>query len=142
MNKLNKIKNSKIGKNVVLRDFINIYDSEIGDGTKIGCFCDIGGTVIGKNCRIQSGVSLSPGTVIGNNVFLGPGARSGNEKYPCRGKFIPNGVTLKDNVIIGMGALLLPGVIVYEGALVGAGAVITKNVACYCTVIGNPGKRR
>lgn len=111
----------------------NVHKSaRIGEGTKIGAFCDIGkDVVIGKNCNIQAHVTISNECKIGDNVFIGPNTSLLNDKY-MDGKIEP--VIVWDDAKIGGGATVLPGVIIHAGALVGAGAVVTKDVpskTCY-----------
>lgn len=116
--------------------------SKIGKNTKIGAFCDIGkNVVIGENCNIQCHVSLANGTRVGDNVFIGPGARTLSVKYPP--SVTPQEkrpVTIKDGVCIGSNAVLLPGVTIGKYAIVGAGSIVTKNVVPCITVYGNPAR--
>lgn len=121
----------------------NIWgDSVIGDGTKVGAFCDIGGAYIGLDCKVQCHVSISPGTVIGDRVFIGPGARFANDRYPdlSTANFEPSGAIVEDDVVIGMGALIGPGVRIGKGAFIGMGAVVIRDVPDNTTVIGNPAR--
>lgn len=109
--------------------------------TKIGAYCDIGDPDIGENCKIECHVSIPPGWKIGNNVFIGPGARFANDKRPNlknKGWKI-NGGVIEDFAVIGMGALILPCKI-GEGAIIGAGAVVLKDVEPHTTVVGNPAR--
>jgi len=110
--------------------YCNIYDSKIGDGTKIGSYTEIGGAEIGKNCLIQAFVYICKGTKIGNSVFIGPRVTFLNDKYPDkRGEtFIPAGAIVGDNVTIGGCCVILPNIIIGKGAFIGAGTVVTKNV--------------
>lgn len=106
--------------------------------TRIGAFCDIGNPDFGENCKIQCHVSIPPGWKIGNNVFIGPGARFANDRMPDINKqFIAEVGEVKDNAVIGMGALILPASI-GEGAIIGAGSVLTKDVGAGETWYGNP----
>lgn len=122
---------------------VNIWgECEIGDDTIIGAFCDIGCAKIGKNCKIQCHVSIPPGTIIEDNVFVGPGVRFANDKKPELGKkFVPHGSIVRKNAVIGMGALIGPGLEIGEGAVVGMGSVVTRNVLRAETVVGNPAHR-
>lgn len=109
--------------------------------TKIGAYSDIGDPNIGENCKIQCHVSIPPGWKIGNQVFIGPGARFANCRLPnLEEKFIPEGGIVEDKAIIGMGALILPGIIIGRGAVVATGAVVTKDVPPNQTVVGNPAR--
>lgn len=111
------------------------------ESTKIGAYCDIGDPNIGHGCKIQCHVSIPPGWIIGNNVFIGPGARFANDKHPSSNKidFKPYGGIIEDDAVIGMGALILPCRI-GKGAVVGAGAVVTGDVDTCTTVVGNPAR--
>lgn len=124
-------------------ELVNLYECEIGDGTKIGAFVEIGRNVkIGKNCKIQSHVFIPEGVIIGNNVFIGPGAVFCNVKYPpmaYTGDKILS-TTVKDCAVIGANVTVLPGITIGERAMVGAGSVVTKNVEDRNLVKGNPAK--
>lgn len=124
------------------RRFVNIYDSEIGRGTRIAEFVEIGGAKIGKKCSIQAFVFICPGIEIGDGVFLGPGVIFTNDKHPKANKrgFIPEKTVVGNNVVIGAGAVILPGIVIGEGAVIGAGSVVTKNVEAGAVVFGNPAK--
>lgn len=116
--------------------------NRIGKATKIGEFCDIGNVTIGDRCKIQCHVSIPSGWIIGDDVFIGPGARFANDKHPnASGEgWIPHGGRIGNSASIGMGALLAAGVIIGEGAVIGMGAVVLKDVAAHTTVVGNPAK--
>ena len=105
----------------------NIHPSaKIGEGTKIGAFCDIGkNVVIGRNCNIQAHVTISNECKIGDNVFIGPNTSLLNDKY-MNGIIEP--VTVKDGAKIGGGVTVLPRVTIGKNALIPAGATVTKNV--------------
>lgn len=111
------------------------------DSVKIGAFCDIGEPNIGAGTNIQCHVSIPPGWIIGKRVFIGPGARFANDRHPKADNpdFKPFGGIIEDDVMIGMGALILPCRI-GKGAVIGAGAVVTKDVEAGTTVVGNPAK--
>lgn len=126
-----------------LHEKANVWGSTyIGEGTSIGAFCDIGSAKIGEHCKIQCHVSIPPGTTIGNRVFIGPGARFANDRVPnlSAEKFEPNGATIEDDAVIGMGALIGAGVTIGEGAVIGMGAVVTKDVPAGEVWVGNPAK--
>lgn len=108
------------------------------EDTTVGAFCDIGEPNIGHRCKIQTGVSIPPGWTIGNDVFIGPGARFANDKHhSIKSDFIPDLGVIEDGANIGLGALILP-VRIGKGAVIGAGAVVTKDVPSGETWVGNP----
>ena len=118
-------------------------------GAKIGKECNIcaqtlieGDVVIGDRVTVKPGVQIWDGSVIGNDVFIGPNATFSNDPYP-RSKEYPaqfHGITIHDGASIGANATLLPGVTIGEKAMVGAGAVVTKDVPARAVVLGNPAK--
>ena len=119
-------------------ELVNLYECEIGEGTKIGTFVEIGrGVVIGRQCKIESHAFIPEGVRIGNFVFIGPGAIFCNVKYPMTGEKY-HFTTVRDGAVVGAGAVILPGLVIGEKAIIGAGAVVTKNVDSGITVIGNP----
>lgn len=104
-------------------------ETKIGDKTTIGCYTEIGNATIGDNCKIQAKVFIPPGTVIGNNVFIGPGVIFTNDKAPnVSEEWQKEGVTVKDNVNIGAGCIILPGITIGEGSTIGAGTLVTKDI--------------
>jgi acetyltransferase-like isoleucine patch superfamily enzyme len=122
---------------------VNIWGElqEIGEGTRIGAFTDLGEPNIGDNCKIQCHVSIPPGWKIGNNVFIGPGARFANDKRPhSTGGWLQEGGIVEDGASIGMGALIGAGVRIGAGAMIGMGAVVLKDVPPGETWVGNPAK--
>lgn len=124
------------------RPYQNIWgNAKVGKGTKLGAFVDIGSCEIGENCTIQAFVSIPPGWKIGNNVFIGPGVRFANDKYPkANGEWKLSEGVVEDNVSIGINATVLP-VRLGKGCMVGAGAVVTKNVPEGETWVGNPARK-
>lgn len=121
----------------------NFYGTvQAGAGTTFGDFCDIGDTVIGSNCKIQCHVSISRGWTIGDDVFIGPGVRFANDKYPnIREPFTPMKGWVEDAVVIGMGALIGPGIRIGRAATIGMGAVVLKDVPAGETWVGNPARK-
>lgn len=139
----------------------DVKTDKIGSGTRIWQYAVIlEGAVLGENCNIcahtliegdvilgdrvtvKSGVYLWDGARIESDVFIGPNATFTNDPMP-RSKIYPDhfwGITIKRGASIGANATLLPGVTVGEYAMVGAGAVVTKNVAPYAVVAGNPAR--
>lgn len=120
-------------RNIKIHKPCNLYGIwEIGAGTTIGAFCDIGG-VIGKNCKIQCHVSIPPFTWIQDNVFIGPGVKFANDP-----KLDGNlkGTIIKSGAKIGMGALINGGLIIGENSKIGMGSIILKDVPDGATVVG------
>lgn len=128
----------------MLSPYLNMWGrNKIGKGTSFGAFCDIGSIEIGENCKIQAHVSIPGGWKIGSNVFIGPGVRFANDKYPkaSNAQFKPLGGIVEDDVSIGMGALIGPGIRIGEGAMIGMGAVVMKDVPRGETWVGNPARK-
>src|SRR5258706_156763 len=72
-----------LGKDVVIRDFVNLYGCTIGDESQIGPFVEIQrGAVIGKRCKIQSHSFLCEGITLEDGVFVGHGVMFTNDKHP------------------------------------------------------------
>ena len=101
------------------RNFYGVV--KYGKGCKFGAFVDIGNTVFGENCQIQSFVSIPRGWTFGDRVFIGPGVRFCNDKHPHVGKdWKSEGGVVGNDVAIGAGAIILPGVNLGEGCNIGA----------------------
>lgn len=152
MNPLNSIADDvKLGKDVRLARFINLYGCEIGDETKIGTYVEVQKNAkIGKRCKLSSHSFICEGVTLEDNVFIGHGVMFINDLYPrataadgslqteadwkvektvvCKGASIGSGATILANVRIG------------ENAIVGAGSVVTKDVPANSIVAGNPAK--
>lgn len=118
-------------------------------GARIGAECNIcahtlieGKVVIGDRVTIKSGVQIWDGTVIGDDVFVGPNATFSNDPFPRSKRYDVQlkGVTICNGASIGANATLLPGITIGEKAMVGAGAVVTKSVPAFAVVFGNPAK--
>jgi acetyltransferase-like isoleucine patch superfamily enzyme len=141
----------KLGKNLKLAGFINLYGCSIGDNTKIGAFVEVQrNATIGKNCKISSHTFVCEGVTVEDNVFIGHNVTFINDLYPRA--TTPNGdlqteadwacgtTIIKEGASIGSSSTLLCGVTVGEHAIVGAGSVVTKDVPPYCIVAGVPAK--
>lgn len=114
-------------------------DCSIGGGTEVGR-----GTKIGNRSRIGANVFLPPNTVIGEDVFVGPGVVCTDDKHPRCGNsdYIAEPPTIKDGAAIGAGAILLPGVTIGRHARIAAGAIVTKDVPDHAHVLGVPARLR
>ena len=108
----------------------NIYETaKIGKGCSIGQFSEIGNNVvIGNNVRIGAYTFIPEGVTIHDNVFIAPRVSFSNDKHPPAGKESWGKIVVKKGAVVGMGAIILPGVIIGENAVVGAGSVVTKDV--------------
>ena len=141
----------KLGKDVRLAKFINLYGCEVGDETKIGAFVEIQkNAVVGKRCKISSHSFICEGVVIEDNVFIGHGVTFTNDSYPratavngalqTEADWKVEPTVIKKGASIGSGATILPNICVGENAIVGAGSVITKDVPANAIVAGNPAR--
>ncbi len=141
----------KLGKDVKLSKFINLYGCEIGDETKIGAFVEIQkNATVGKRCKISSHTFICEGVIIEDNVFIGHGVMFINDSYP-RATAATGGLQteadwkvektiIKRGASVGSGATILANLCIGENAIVGAGAVVTKDVPPNTIVAGNPAK--
>ena len=141
----------KLGDDVKIYNFVNLYGCEIGSRTKIGAFVEIQKNAsVGKRCKISSHTFVCEGVEIQDNVFIGHGVIFINDSYPrattaagelqtetdwkvektvvCKGASIGSGSTILSNVTIG------------ENAIVGAGSVVTNDVPTNAIVAGNPAR--
>ena len=145
------INNVKLGKDVIIFDFVNLYGCSIDDNSKIGTFVEIQKNAsVGKNCKISSHTFICEGVHIEDNVFVGHNVTFINDKFPRSVNFEGSLQTEKDwNLIetivkkgasIGSSATIICGVTIGENSIVGAGAVVTKNVPPNSVVAGVPAK--
>lgn len=136
---------AKIGKGTKVWHFaVILQDVVIGKNCNIGSGCEIGrGSVIGDNTRIGAHTFLPPNSIVGNNVFIAPKVGCCDDKYPISNnpEYKAQPPVICDNASIGLGAVLLPGVVVGMGAMIGAGSVVTKNVPENETWFGNTAKK-
>ena len=141
----------KLGTNVRLSKFINLYGCEIGDETKIGAFVEIQKNAsVGKRCKISSHSFICEGVVIEDNVFIGHGVTFINDSYPraatregnlqTQADWTVERTVIKKGASIGSGATILSNTNIGENAIVGAGSVVTKDVPPNAIVVGNPAK--
>ena len=141
----------KLGQNVKLSKFINLYGCEIGDESKIGAFVEIQKNAsVGKRCKISSHTFICEGVTIEDNVFIGHGVMFINDSYPrataadgnlqTEADWKVERTVVKKGASIGSGATILSNVSIGENAIVGAGSVVTKDVSAGSIVVGNPAK--
>ena len=141
----------KLGRNVRLYAFVNLYGCEIGEDTSVGTFVEIQkGVRIGARCKIQSHTFICEGVTIEDEVFVGHNVNFINDLYPratnqdgsrqgeADWQVVPT--IVRRGASIGTGAVLLGGITVGEGAVVGAGSVVTRDVPAGRTVMGNPAR--
>jgi len=151
INEKKNINNVKLGENVKIFDFVNLYGCSIDDNTKIGTFVEIQkNATIGKNCKISSHTFICEGVHIDDNVFVGHNVTFINDKYPR--SVNPDGsmqnekdwevvhTYIKKGASIGSSATILCGLTIGEDAIVGAGSVVTKDVPANSVVAGVPAK--
>ena len=141
----------KLGKDVKLSKFINLYGCEIGDNTKIGAFVEIQKNAkVGKNCKISSHTFICEGVTIEDNAFIGHSVTFINDSYPrattedgqlqTESDWKVEQTLVKKGASIGSGSTILANVVIGENAIVGAGSVVTKDVPANAIVAGNPAK--
>lgn len=141
----------KLGRDVRIFGFVNLYGCEIGDETKIGTFVEVQkGARIGARCKISSHTFICEGVIIESEVFVGHGVTFINDRYPrattasgdlqTEADWTCQETVVRRGASIGSGATLLGGVTVGENAIVGAGSVVTKDVPANVTVAGNPAR--
>jgi UDP-2-acetamido-3-amino-2,3-dideoxy-glucuronate N-acetyltransferase len=142
--------NVKLGRNVKIHDFTNLYGCEIGDDSKVGTFVEIQkGSRIGARCKISSHTFICEGVTIEDDVFIGHNVTFINDLYPrattdgalqTEKDWICIPTTVKRGASIGSGATLLCGVTIGEKAIVGAGSMVTRDVPAGMIVAGNPAR--
>ena len=141
----------KLGKDVTIFDFVNLYGCEIGDESKIGTFVEIQkGARIGRRVKVSSHTFICEGVTIEDDVFVGHNVTFINDPYPrattpfgqmqtdADWTVVPT--VVRHGASIGSGATILCGVEIGPGAIVGAGSVVTKDVPPGAVVAGNPAR--
>ncbi len=144
------LRNVRTGANVKIYDFVNLYDCDIGDNSRIGTFVEIQkGARIGRNVKISTHTFICEGVTIEDDVFVGHNVSFINDKFPratkdghpqtdADWKCIPT--LVKRGASIGTSATILCGVTIGENAIIGAGSVITKDVPANTVVAGVPAR--
>jgi acetyltransferase-like isoleucine patch superfamily enzyme len=141
----------RLGTDVRLSNFVNLYGCEIGDETRIGAFVEVqAGARIGRRCKISSHTFICSGVIIEDQVFVGhgvvfindrrPHATNGDGSLQGADDWLMEPTLVGRRASIGSGAIIMCGVSIGEGALVGAGAVVTHDVAPGAVVVGNPAR--
>jgi len=140
----------RLGENVKLGKFINLYGCAVGDSTKIGAFVEIQkNATVGKNCKISSHSFICEGVTVEDDVFIGHGVMFINDSYPratrdgqlqTEADWKVESTLVRKGASIGSGATILANVTIGENALIGAGTVVTKDVPANAVVAGNPGR--
>ena len=141
----------KLGNNVKLSKFINLYGCSIGDNTKIGAFVEIQkNAFVGNNCKISSHTFICEGVTIEDNVFIGHGVTFINDKKPrattsdgslqTEADWTVEPTLVKKGASVGSGCTILSNITIGENAILGAGSVITQDVPPGAIVAGNPAK--
>ena len=143
--------NVKLGRNVRMVGYVNLYGCEIGDDVKIGTFVEIQkGVKVGNRCKISSHSFLCEGVILEDDVFIGhsvtftndlyPRATNGNGQLQTEADWTCLPTRIKRGASIGSGATLLCGITIGENALIGAGSVVTRDVPPNAVVAGNPAR--
>jgi acetyltransferase-like isoleucine patch superfamily enzyme len=140
----------KLGRDVKLSKFINLYGCEIGDETKIGAFVEVQKNArIGRRCKISSHTFICEGVTVEDDVFIGHGVTFINDSYPrattdgrlqTESDWKVERTLVRKGASIGSGATVLCNITIGENAIVGAGSVVTKDVPANSIVAGNPAK--
>jgi acetyltransferase-like isoleucine patch superfamily enzyme len=140
-----------LGENVRIFSFVNLYGCSIGDNSKIGTFVEIQKNArVGKNVKISSHTFVCEGVSIEDDVFIGHNVSFINDRYPratseggqlqTEADWEVVTTVVQRGASIGTSCTILCGITIGEGAIVGAGSVVTRDVAPYTIVAGNPAK--
>lgn len=145
MNKffLKVLKNIKLGKNVKISPFTNIYGCELKDNVFIGPFVEVQKNVtIGENSRVQSHSFICEGVDIGKNVFIGHNVNTINDNLPKvnNENWVVEKIVIRDNVSIGTGSTIMGNVTIGENSIIGANSLVTTNIPYNEVWVGSPAK--
>jgi UDP-2-acetamido-3-amino-2,3-dideoxy-glucuronate N-acetyltransferase len=141
----------KLGRDVQIYGFVNLYGCEIGDKTRIGCFVEIQkGAKVGARCKISSHSFICEGVELEAEVFVGHGVTFINDRFPratsatgelkSEADWTCDRTLVKRGASIGSGVTLMGGITIGENAIIGAGSVVTRDVPAGVTVAGNPAR--
>jgi len=151
MDKKNIAEDVKLGENVRIFDFVNLYGCQIGDNSKVGTFVEIQkGARVGRNCKVSSHTFICEGVTIEDNCFIGhnvtfindifPRATNGDGGIQTEDDWTCVPTLVKEGASIGSSATILCGVTIGEYSIVGAGSVVTRDVPPNTIVAGNPAR--
>lgn len=141
----------KLGRDVKLSRFINLYGCSVGDYSKIGAFVEIQKNAsIGRNCKISSHTFICEGVTIEDEAFIGHNVTFINDSYPratapgghlqTEADWLVEPTLVRKGASIGSGSTILSNVTIGERAIVGAGSVVTRDVPAKAIVAGNPAR--
>ncbi len=141
----------RLGENVKLASFVNLYGCFVGDNTRIGAFVEVQkNSSIGSNCKVSSHTFICEGVTIEDNVFIGHNVTFVNDKYPratngrgalqTEDDWMVEPTVVKKGASIGSGTTILCNVVIGENSIIGAGSTVTKDVPPGSIVAGNPAK--
>ena len=147
---LQRIRDVEVGEGVFIDDFVNLYECQLGAGTHVATFVEIGKGIIGKNCTIGSHAYICPGVTIEDDVVIGEGVRFINDASPRAATNSGRPATdadwelrptlIRRGAILGPGSVIMCDVTVGVGAVVHPGSVVTRDVPDHATVGGNPAR--
>jgi len=141
----------RLGEDVKIYAYVNMYGCEVGDGSKIGTFVEIQkGAKIGRRVKVSSHTFICEGVTIEDEVFIGHSVTFINDRYPhatntdgstqTEADWTLERTMVKRRASIGSGSTILCGVCIGENAIVGAGSVVTHDVPDNAVVVGNPAR--